>query len=116
MLQTLINTAFSNGFGGSGFSFVITMRNIFGETKRFYFHEAHVENWETSVWEHWATANPKRFTIVSKSGLTLKYIERYGLRVINPNRPTWSRTKRAKDECECIMQSLVDRTIAFVRA
>ena len=113
MLQTLINTAFSNGFGRSTFSFVITMQTILGETKRFYFHEAHVTKWETSVWEHWATANPKKFEIVSKSGLCLQYLDGYGLMVTNPNRLRWSRTYR---ESQRYSQSLCNQEIAFVRA
>lgn len=114
MIQKIIDAAYSYGLGGRTFSFVFTMHTILGETKRFYFHEAKVSEWSISIWESdWFNANPKKMTIVSKSGLRLEYIEGLGLKVVNPKRLDWSRTRR---ESKHYSQSYTHKEIAFVRA
>lgn len=113
MIQEIINAAYSYGLGRRTFSFVLVMHTILGETKRFYFHDAKVSEWRISVWESdWFNANPKKMTIVSKSGLRLEYIEGMRLLVVNPNRVGFSRTKR---ESMTYSQSICNQDIAFMR-
>lgn len=112
MIQELINNAFSYGIGGR-FSFVLTMHTILGETKRFYFHEARVQEWKVSIWEpNQFAANPKKMTIVSKSGLCLEYAEGLGLLIKNPNRLF---PLRNGHRSVTYSQSRIEREIAFVR-
>lgn len=110
-VRQLIDAASAYAFSKNGMSFNITMHVLCEGVKRFYFHKAHVTNWEVSIWENAFEAYPKRMTLESESGLRLVYTEGCGLRIYNPKRMMPSRSKRGEVYYYCQQ----DEDISFVK-
>ena len=118
-IRSLLDTAFSNGFGGSRFSFVLVMDicGYPGERKMFYFHEAKATEWNMSIWKSNPFKDyPVKVVLESASGLQLVYHKEVGLSIVNTKRfkPSYRHgdVRRTHVRYE---QSLRNREIIFYR-
>lgn len=88
-VQEILNAA----YGGIGrrTSFTVLFTDIVGVRHRFYFHEAIITCYKTSIWVNPHVANPVEVCFTSASGLTMRLTDYdrkgvYSLNVENPKR------------------------------
>lgn len=80
--------------------FIIEVDCLVDGRKEFYFHKPEVTEYKVSVFRSAFHAYPEEFTIVSDSGLELKY-NQYGVKITNTRRFEPSRSTK-KHQYFCV--------------
>ena len=116
-IKSFIDAAYSHGFTGEGFSFVLVMDTCCSQERRkmFYFHKAKVKEWKMSIWKCDPFRDyPAQVVLESASGLQLVWHNDVGLSVINTKRfkPSYRRGDVRKVNVR-YEQSMKNLEIAF---